>query len=84
MRVIGLYPANEPVDGLDAFVTQTGVTFRLVPDVDRSFLKFEFPEGVNFPYPRDVVIDSDLTVRSIKNSFDADEMQQLIDELLAD
>jgi len=41
--------------------------------------RFQFPPGVGYPFPRDVVIGKDLTVRAIKSSFDA-----LIEQLLAE
>jgi len=64
------------------FAAQTGVSFPLVPDVGNTLGKFDFPPGVNFPYPRDVVIGKDLVVRSIKNSFDVAEMDALVEQLV--
>lgn len=45
---------------------------------------FAYPQGVGYPYPRDVVIGKDGTVRSIKNSFHVEEMRALVAELLAE
>ncbi len=59
------------------------MTFPLVKDKG-TLGKFDFPEGVGYPYPRDVVIGKDLTVRSIKNSFDSNEMDGLIQQLIAE
>jgi len=65
------------------FVEQTGVTFPIVDGRD-TLSGFAFPPGVNFPYPRDVVIGKDLTVRSIRNSFNAGEMRDLVERLIAE
>lgn len=82
MLVFGLY-SGESQSSLDDFAEQTGVTFPLVKDKGTLYA-FAFPEGVGYPYPRDVVIGKDLTVRSIKNSFDSNEMEALIQQLLAE
>lgn len=79
-----MHPPQEPGALVDDFREQTGVTFRFVPDETFSLGQFAFPPGVAFPYPRDVVVDRDLTIRSIKNSFDADEMTALVEALLAE
>lgn len=84
VRVIGLFPPEEPAELIQDFKDQTGVRFPLVPDELLTQQLFHFPEGVDFPFPRDVVIGPDLRVRSIKNSFDADEMRDLIEQLLAE
>ena len=82
--MIGLFPANEPAPLVQDFQEQTGITFPLVEDRELSAELFAYPEGTNYPFPRDAVIGPDLRVRSIKNSFDADEMRALIDELIAE
>lgn len=84
VRVVGLHRASDPTELVLDFQVQTGVTFSLLPDERNTLGQFAFPPGVDFPYPKDVVVDQNLTIRSIKNSFDADEMQALIDELLAE
>ncbi|MBX2801795.1 MAG: hypothetical protein KTR31_29215 [Myxococcales bacterium] len=85
MKVIGLHPANEPGALVVDFREQTGVTFRLAPDELDTLSQFSFPDGVSgAPYPRDVVVDKDLVVRSIKSSFNPLETQELIDQLLAE
>ena len=82
MVVIGLHQ-NEPGDLLTDFIQQTGITFPVMPD--RATLRsFEYPSGVGYPYPRDIVIDKNLTVRSIKASFNVAEMDELITRLLAE
>lgn len=66
---------------LDDFIEQTGITFPVVADED-TLQKLDFPIGVGYPYPRDVVIGKDLRIYSIKNSFDVEEMDALIQQLL--
>jgi hypothetical protein len=80
--VYGIYD-GELQSSLDDFAEQTGVTFPLVKD-QGTLYKFAFPEGVGYPYPRDVIIGKDLTVRSIKNSFDPNDIDELIQQLLAE
>jgi len=84
VSVVGIHPPSDPSPLVDDFRQQTGVTFPLVPDEKLTLNQFRFPPGVDFPYPRDVVVGKDLTIRSIKNSFDADETRALIDQLLAE
>lgn len=78
--VYGIHP-NESPQQLAAFLEQTGVSFPLVAD-NGTKGQFAFPPGVGYPYPRDVVIGKDLTVRSVKNSFNVAEMDSLIQQLL--
>ncbi len=80
--VYGIHP-GEPVDLLADFREQTGVTFPLLPD-EATLRQFAFPPGVGYPYPRDIVVDKNLRVRSIKNSFHPEEMEALIQQLLAE
>jgi len=81
--VYGIHRTNEPVELLADFQEQTGVTFPLVRD-EGTLSRFAFPAGVGYPYPRDIVVDKNLRVRSIKNSFNPEEMEALIVELLAE
>ena len=78
--VYGLHQ-NEVQMRLDDFVEQTGITFPVVAD-EGTLQQLDFPIGVGYPYPRDVVIGKDLRIHSIKNSFDVEEMDALIQELL--
>jgi hypothetical protein len=80
--VYGLYQ-GESASALDDFQEQTGVSFPLVNDPG-TLNQFAFPSGVGYPYPRDVVVDKNLKVRSIKNSFNAKEMDTLVKQLLAE
>jgi hypothetical protein len=65
------------------FVAQTGISFPVTADVG-SLWQFDFPSGVGYPYPRDVVVGKDLTVRAIRNSFSATEIEALVLKLLAE
>ena len=82
MLVFAIY-GNESPQQLADFVEQTGITFPVVQDQNTRGL-FAFPPGVGYPYPRDIVIGKDLTVRSIKNSFNIDDLDQLVQQLLAE
>jgi peroxiredoxin len=80
--VYGLHPSGESAQQVADFVKQTGVSFPIVADQSGTLGKFAFPPGVGYPYPRDVVIGKDLKVRSIRNSFNVDEVDALVQQLL--
>ena len=82
MRVVGLYTDGGPELVAD-FQAQTGVSFPLIPDEGTLYL-FDYPEGVGYPFPRDVIVGKDLTVRSIRNSFSVEEVDALVQQLLAE
>ncbi len=78
--VYGLH-SGESAKQLADFVQQTGITFKVFEDRG-SLNELAFPPGVGYPYPRDVVIGKDLTVRHIASSFSVQELQTLIERLL--
>ncbi len=80
--VYGIHPGDPP-EAVADFIEQTGITFPVLAD-EGTLYDFVFPPGVGYPYPRDIVIGKDLTVRSIKNSFNVTEMDALIQALLAE
>ena len=80
--VYGLHPGEDPQQLAD-FVTQTGITFPVV-NSQNTLGHFAYPPGVGYPYPRDVVIDKNLVVRAIRNSFNPGEMDALVKQLLAE
>ena len=80
--VYGLH-GGEAANQLADFIDQTGVTFPIV-NHQGTISELSFPPGVGYPYPRDVVIGKDLTIRSIRNSFNAEEMDVLVQQLLAE
>lgn len=81
--VYGVHSGEDPAQ-LDDFIEQTGVSFPIIGDEGNTLYAFDYPEGVGYPYPRDVIVGPDLTIHSIKNSFDVDEAEALIQDLLAD
>ncbi|MFT5431543.1 MAG: peroxiredoxin [Myxococcota bacterium] len=81
MLVFGIHPGDPP-KLIGDFVSQTGITFPILTD-SGTLGQLDFAPGVSYPYPRDVVVDKNGVVRSIKNSFDVTEMVGLIEELLA-
>ena len=82
MRVIGLHSDEAPGPIAD-FIEQTGLTIPVV-ESNGTVSQFAFPPGVGYPYPRDVVIGPDLTIHLIRNSFNVEEMQALVERLLAE
>ena len=78
--VFGVHPGDPP-EAVADFIEQTGVSFPLLAD-EGTIYDFDFPPGAAYPYPRDVVIGKDLTVRSIKISFNVAEMDTLVRTLL--
>ena len=80
--VIGIHP-GDPIDLVQTFQEQTQIAFPLVADQGTRTL-FSWPYGVGYPYPRDIVIGKDGTIRSIRNSFNSEEMTALIDALVAE
>lgn len=80
--MFGIHPGDPP-EQVAAFLEQTGITFPVVAD-EGTLYDFAFPEGVGYPYPRDIVIDKNLVVRAVKNSFNVTEMDALIEDLLAE
>jgi len=74
---------GESAELLEEFLDQTGVQFPLVPD-QATLGRLAFPPGVGYPYPRDVVVGKDGTVRMIRNSFNVEEMRALVEGLLAE
>ncbi len=81
--VYGLYGSESP-KALADFKDQTGITYPLMQDIGYTKGLFDFAPGVGYPYPRDVVIGKDGSVRSIKTSFDVGEMESLVQQLIAE
>ena len=82
MLVYGLYE-GESADLLLNFRAETGVTFPFI-EGQYTLNRFAFPAGVGYPYPRDIVVGRDLTIHSIRNSFNVVEMEALVEQLLAE
>lgn len=58
------------------------MTFPIVVDSGFTLNMVAYPAGVGYPYPRDVVIDKNLTIRAIRNSFNPSEVEALVQQLL--
>ncbi|MDX2019031.1 MAG: redoxin domain-containing protein [Deltaproteobacteria bacterium] len=79
--VFGIHSGEDPKLLAD-FIQQTGVTFPVTEDVGDTLFRLRFPRGVGYPYPRDVVIGKDGTIRLIANAFDVAEMDALLQRLI--
>lgn len=80
--VVGIHQGEPPAQ-LSDFVQQTGVTMPMLADQGTRF-QFAYPTGVGFPYPRDIIVGKDLVIRDIRNSFNQQEVEELVLELLAE
>ena len=67
---------------LSAFVEQTGATFPILQG-DRSYFDYADPDGAISPFPLDVIVDRDGTIRYLRHEFDGDAMAAEIERLLA-
>ncbi|MEM6295661.1 MAG: hypothetical protein AAGA54_30590 [Myxococcota bacterium] len=80
MSGAGLF-GNEGPDTVGAFAEQTGVTFPLLlGDTTRGSLAFS--EASISPYPLDVILDRDGTIRYLRREFDVQAMQATLEQLL--
>lgn len=86
MVVLGLSGSglfgSESAATVEAFREQTGVTFPLLLG-DSTFGQYQNPDGSISPYPLDVIIDQQGTIRYLRHEFDAEGMRATIDALLA-
>lgn len=80
--VVAIHRGEDPIQ-LANFIEQAGITFPVLQD-EGSFRELSFPPGVGYPYPRDVVIGADLTIRSIRNSFNITELDEQVRALIAE
>ncbi len=75
--------ANVTDETILNFADGTGVTFPVMRDEDGTYNAYDVT-AESAPFPLDVVIDKNGTIRAISERFDADELEALIDELLAE
>jgi len=80
--VYGVHNGTPPALLAD-FVEQTGVTYPILKD-SGTLWQFDYPPGSGYPYPRDVIIDKNGVIRSIKSSFNVAEAEALVKQLLAE
>jgi peroxiredoxin len=82
MSGLGLL-GNESPQTVANFRDQTGVTFPLLLN-DTSKSKLAYPDGVISPYPIDVIIDKQGTIRYLRHDYDPAAMDETIQKLLAE
>jgi hypothetical protein len=79
--VYGLH-GGEPENLVADFVAQTGVTFPVMFG-QFSITAFAFP-SVGYPFPRQVVIGKDRTIRSLRNDLDIPSLRAEVVRLLGE
>ena len=75
--------ANVSDETILAFVDQTGVTFPVMRDEDATYFQYDVTSE-SAPFPLDVVVDKNGIVRLVSERYDPDELEALIEELLAE
>lgn len=80
MSGAGLF-GTESASTVGAFAEQTQVTFPLLLDDTTRGLLARSDSSIS-PYPLDVVLDRDGTIRYLRREFDVTAMQATIEQLL--
>ena len=78
----GLF-GNESATTVEGFRDQTNVTFPLLLG-DTTVGQYANPDGAISPYPVDVIVDKQGTIRYLRHEFDAQAMRATIEQLLAE
>lgn len=78
----GLF-GTESAATISAFRDQTNVSFPLLLG-DTTSGAYANPDGAISPYPIDVIIDKQGTIRYLRHEFDAEAMRDMIEQLLAE
>ena len=78
----GLF-GRESAATINAFVEQTGVTFPILRG-DQTYFEYDVPDGTISPFPLDVIIDRDGTIRYLRHEFDGAAMADTVQRLLAE
>jgi len=73
--------ANQPVDAIQQFGIDNGLTYPLLQDTWSVYNQFYIPGGIS-PFPRDFIIDQQGIVQYANNEYDGDAMSLLVQELL--
>mgnify|MGYP000220795759 CR=1 FL=1 len=74
---------TESAETVGAFQEQTQVSFPLLlQDTTRS--KLAFSDAAISPYPLDVILDRDGTIRYLRREFDVGAMEATLEQLLAE
>ncbi len=76
----GLFGTESSVT-VQAFKEQTGVTFPLLLN-DSSYFEYARSSAIS-PFPLDVILDGEGTIRYLQREFDGDAMRDTIESLLA-
>jgi len=75
----GLFGSESSVT-VEGFRDQTNVTFPLLLG-DSTVGAYANPDGAISPYPVDVIIDKQGTIRYLRHEFDAQAMRAMIEQL---
>ena len=75
--------ANVSDETILDFAATTGVTFPVMRDEAGTYFEYDLTQE-SAPFPLDVVVDKQGKIRLISERFDPDELQTLIDELIAE
>ncbi len=78
----GLF-GTESAATITAFRDQTNVSFPLLLG-DNTSGQYANPDGSISPYPIDVIVDKQGTIRYLRHEFDAEAMRAMIEQLLAE
>ena len=73
--------AAESAETVERFIEQTGVTFDVGFDSNRTLTEFRSGDRIS-PLPIDAIIDTDGTVAYLSYEFDAEEMRAAIERLV--
>lgn len=79
LLVYGLHGDEQP-QALANFVEQTGITFPVIHS-QYTIIDFDF-STVGYPFPRQVVIDKNRTIRAIRNDLNVVELDAQLSALL--
>ena len=67
---------------VEGFLDQTGVTFPVGWDATGSY--FEYPtDAAISPFPLDVVVDRQGRIAYVSREYDAEELRQIVEQLVA-
>ena len=66
---------------LQQFVNQTGITFPVGIDVDRTYRDYAVGESIS-PFPLDVIIGADGRIEYLSREFDIEAMVAVVERLL--
>lgn len=59
------------------FISQTGITFPVVRDVDRTYGDFGWPPAIS-PFPRQVVVDGNRRIVYLASEYRATDLEKAL------